>query len=350
MSQPEQTTPDVEVIDDEEHLRRPFILGAGEPPLMPALITDIPGRFVAFCQSTGLSAKDVVTSSMCAMPMPRYHGGDNPRQWGAELNPQLLWHPLLWLPASVTAVRTITDAVSGRDREESADEHCARLALELMASNLYEAETGTWVDVLSLYGIDSQSDETIERLAGWLAGAPDTVLDSIDISELLDMPGHREWASDLVAAMSPALMLSRFALLSSDVLEILDEFANPDAFDDTALPVVTEAVSTVLSIAAFELSEIPAERIAELPEVSVRTPDEVRETLSAAGREVAEWNAGGIGELMDVVVTPAAELISAIKDQFTPDYMQVDAWLTGRDEIPGLSGGSELAVAAGADV
>lgn len=139
-----------------------------------------------FQEVTGLSGDRIVSSPLCAVPLPIARRDDLGllERWPAEMNPELLWLPLFWLPEVVLTRYLIENPNTREERMETDDEWALRVASELGAAGLYDPETGAWMDVLAAHGIDIEAPDTVLRLGAWLEGESDPVLDHIDLSPL----------------------------------------------------------------------------------------------------------------------------------------------------------------------
>ena len=73
---------------------------------------------------------------------------------------------------------------------EPDDIWCLRVCLELQAAGLYDTDTGTWIDA-SLAGLNGNDPDTAARVDRWLAGAPDSLLDRLDLCDTSIGPANR---------------------------------------------------------------------------------------------------------------------------------------------------------------
>lgn len=201
---------------------RPYLTEPNESLLLatsPLLSTT---RFAAFLDDSRLPMNRVVLSKMCSVPIPLYvneTGGG--RQFPEGTNPSLLWHPLFWLPKS------LSNHLSYRDSEnvvhvESDDQWAARVALTLVTSGVYDPENGTWLDMFSVVGLDIDDEMTIDRAVEWLEGTPDPDIDQIDLSPFTELPGQPHWAFHSVQSIFGELEQSSYGLLANGTLEVID--------------------------------------------------------------------------------------------------------------------------------
>jgi hypothetical protein len=162
----------------------------------------------------------------------------------ATINADLWWHPLLWLPTWLIARRNYdTDGVEN-------DLHYAyRVAYLLTFSDVYEQETGAWLDVLDTYDISEEeirdyianeaSEETVEKiesvdLSMYFSGDVDMdaleksffdLLDKMLFSALVDIARYtRETATD-----SNALDFAKELLKQFTPMYVTDELLAMDS-------------------------------------------------------------------------------------------------------------------------
>jgi hypothetical protein len=137
-------------------------------------LLDLIVQAVNFTEHTGLTADEVVLSSRCAAPLPAYPAQwpDGHRRW-PNLRPEALRHPLMWLPPC------LTDPL--HDGRLDRDVWAMRVAIDMEARGVYDPSTGRWTDVLAAHGLDHHDASTRDRLARWLDGAPDDVLDRVEL-------------------------------------------------------------------------------------------------------------------------------------------------------------------------
>ncbi|MFC7879634.1 hypothetical protein [Isoptericola sp. NPDC057391] len=170
----------------------------------------------------------LLLSPLSAVPLPMpWTVPAGRRRWPA-LRPEAMWHPLLWLPRRLGTPRVLRDPAAGRTRGEAYDEWALRVVLELTESApvtveggrwlllhdpahgrhvrpadpgddalvpLYDAHSGTWLDVLATVGLDVDDPADVARVRAWLDGEPDEALDRVDLDRHLRARGRDEaWA------------------------------------------------------------------------------------------------------------------------------------------------------------
>ena len=78
-----------------EYRRRQFLTRPGESLLLPLQAMDIVEPLTALTRSSGLDNASIVSSPLVAVPLARR---DPASRWPANIEVQLLWKPLFWLP------------------------------------------------------------------------------------------------------------------------------------------------------------------------------------------------------------------------------------------------------------
>lgn len=214
------------------YARRPSLLEAGEPLLLCRSTISTAVRFSAFSKETGLGPEAILSSTLCAMPLPIYSdfGVDTqgqPRKRWAGTKAEVMWHPLMWLPPRLAGRYTLSDPDTGETELEDDDTWAIRVAFEMTASGLYDPDTGTWIDILATVGINIDDELDLARVQDWLDGYPDEVLDDIDLTDYLDVTPS-SWALDAALAMRDDLEAASWALIADDLLGMADETLNPE--------------------------------------------------------------------------------------------------------------------------
>lgn len=174
------------IVTDEILARPAWPTKPGIDLLLPIDLVSLYGDAASFAASTNLRPGiDFMISNMIATPLPIYPSAfPSPRKRWEEMNPALMWHPLFWLPQSLSGRMTF-QFEDDSSRLESVEEYAIRLAIELSDSEIYDQETGTWIDVLALAGLDAEATQVLARLTAWCGGADDGDLDAIDVSGFL---------------------------------------------------------------------------------------------------------------------------------------------------------------------
>lgn len=197
---------------------------------------------------SGLDPRQVTIVPGIGTPLFLGHVAEHFRDKWPGLNPKMAWHPLLWLPDEYLYTRDIEDG--GQLREMTQMEWAANIALncemlrgcqfndvalipiwdintplvrrdrdkdnfgveiphyeeydypveqdvfyrvnkpgEPLPIHLYNNLDGSWLDVLSLVGIDVFTPEGEARVDRWLKGAADEALDNLSLAPLLSIDG-----------------------------------------------------------------------------------------------------------------------------------------------------------------
>lgn len=213
-----------------DYVRRRALTTEGEPLLLGRSVLESAVRFDTFRASAGLAATDLISSPLASVPLPNYatigtRPDGTPRRRWAGTHPQIMWHPLMWLPASTTTRHTITTA-DGRTLVEDDTTWVIRTCLEATASGLYDAATGAWIDILSTVGLNVEDDLDLARVQDWLDGEPDEVLDDIDLSHHLAVE-PATWALEAALLMREHLTRASWALTADELLACVEELSEP---------------------------------------------------------------------------------------------------------------------------
>jgi len=159
--------------------RRPYLTGPGDSLILPPSSFALNTLYESWVADTGIEPDRLVFSALVGSPLPLRDFGRGPRGWDPQMNPAMFWHPLLWLPEAIALPLPPLD---DNDVEEPLDAWALRVAWELVWSAMYDAEAGTWVDILSVYGLNVEDPAVQARVTAWLSGNQDPVLDNIDLS------------------------------------------------------------------------------------------------------------------------------------------------------------------------
>lgn len=209
-----------------DHVRRPSLVTPGTPLLLCRDTIETAVRFRSFVEEAGIPEHLVLTSTLCAVPLPVYTNfgtfpDGRPRRRWEGTRAEFMWHPLMWLPPRVAYRYNIDDPATGASRIEDDDLYAIRLAFELTASGLYDPTTGTWLDILATVGIDIDDDLDLARVQDWLDGYPDEILDAIDLTDHMDIE-DRDWALESALALRDNLEHASWALIADDLLNLGD--------------------------------------------------------------------------------------------------------------------------------
>lgn len=283
--------------------RRTLQNDPGEALLIARSALDTATRFSDWLDLSGLPAELVLVDPLISVPVPLAdlrHG--SARRWPADVNPEIMWHPLMWLPERL-ARRYQVEAEDGTVRVESDTEWVVRLALELSMSPLYDLDSGTWLDVLSVVDLDIDDPAVQDRVSAWLHGTDDDVLDGIDLSPLVDVEASLDWALESAEEILPTLQPASWALLSDDLTKLVLEVVESAGTVEEA----RHQTDMIASLAISALASVPA------------AGDE--ETPVASWRRVIAALPGFHGSLDDLLAGPLDELSEsfyAIRDDYWP--------------------------------
>jgi len=306
----------------------------GEPLEVASSTLRSAARYRTWAADTGIGAEWLTPQPLCCVPLPVYPAGwpAGRRRWPG-LRPAMMWHPLLWLPERLATRYTLLDDAGGRSAEPD-DVWALRVCLEVQASGLYDADTGSWLDVLSLAGLDGDDPDTMTRVGGWLDGRPDRVLDGLDLTEHVDRPGDPDWAVFAAIAELPALQVISWAVTALDLLEACEELTETGG--DTGR--VRRAAAAIAALAGTNLRGLPDDG-----GLSVTGDRDPPADEPPAGRGVnaedAWWDGmvnrirlftGDPRELIDTLVRDMADRLTIILDIYAPDAET----LLGADPAP----------------
>ncbi|XBH22946.1 hypothetical protein V5R04_06965 [Jonesiaceae bacterium BS-20] len=287
------------------HSRKAFLTEPGQQLLSFAGPNDViellDERPVAWAHLTGLDEKQVMTNPLLTIPLPLYVSHRNPydpavatdpRVYFPDVKPEALWHPLFWLPSRLADIRSV-NVTSPND-----DEWACRVAIQMVATGMYDPTSGTWYDVLAAYGLDVNDPADLARITAWQRGGADPILDTIDLDdefrpegtdvplnwdqELLVEAAYNAHVADFTSGLARPAMWGRFA---RDLYTDYNPFREPNiGVDDETL----------------------AEYVGALIQVGLRSVAEARHPGDGAPR-ITEW------AMADVSLTPgmSAEEIQA---------------------------------------
>lgn len=220
--------------------RRSWELEEGQPLVLARDPLELGHRLLSFTGLTGVAPEDILVSRLVSIPLPdpdvdvedtnSLPPGPMARRAALSaraakasggvpaetVNPESLWHPLLWLPPRL-ASRFCWDEPDGTTSVETEEGWALRVALELTLASLYDVPSGTWLDVMAYVGIDLDSQAGLDRVRAWLSGGEDETLDNLDLTPDIEVEDDPEWA--LASASSMIDDLVRLAHASgSDAL------------------------------------------------------------------------------------------------------------------------------------
>lgn len=211
---------------------RPFVTKPGEALILPLDPVDRVLRGGEFTDALGLPRDAVVDSQMVAIPVPSYavpaEGEGAGARWG-RVKPEMLWHPLFWLPERLAARYTSHDE-DDRMTVETDDHWALRVMWEMTASALYDPETGEWADVLALAGLDIDDPETLMRVTEWQLGVADEILDAITLDDLLRVETDPDWSIVAASSIEDAVRRTVWARSANTLLDW--SYRSEQSFED----------------------------------------------------------------------------------------------------------------------
>lgn len=289
-----------------EPLRRRFLTDPGEPlvggtdPLQAAL------RYGQAQGYWGIPDSHLIAPPVVGCPLPVYPAnGFAGRRWKG-MNPAAMWHPLLWLPPRLQGRYMISGA--NGDVMEDDDLYAVRVLAEMTVAGLYDEQAG-WLDVLALAGLDVDQPTQVARVAAWLAGEPDELLDGIDLSEfLLEAEvayGSQDWAIDYALTGMAAIRAICWADASSCLLADCDSIVDCDSDRSAYL-----SASTVAQLGHRYFRALPAAADSEVSWWSA-----VHRRIEQVGQDKQSLIVGPVGEM--------ANRLSEIKDTYWPVLQRI---------------------------
>lgn len=229
---------------------RSFLTHPGEALTVQDDINEMLTREQLFTRYTGIPVESVHISPLIAVPVPVYPADSERRRW-AGTHPEAMWHPLMWLPEKLQKVFELEPG-----RHETLDEWALRVLFSLDRAGLYDQDTGQWVDLLQPAGIDVENPDDIARIQTWLDGAPDPILDGIDLTSLFEETapeGNPDWALVQAVTVEPIIRQRATGAIANNLVELLtspygsDGEPLPEAGLDS--PGIVQRLTAVLTIA-----------------------------------------------------------------------------------------------------
>jgi len=235
---------------------RPGYTKPGEPLLIARDPVEMLFREKMWEQSTKMKlGRDFIMPPVSAYPLPIYplNWPKGRKRW-ENIPPEAMWHPLLWLP-KILAERLPQHYVDRYGRvvegEESANSWAVRVLVELTSTGFYDIETGAWLDVLALHGIDIDDSRDLERISKWLAGADDKELDSIDLTEYFTYPHNPAWSPDYMTEALDVVLKAAASSYSYGTLEWLIPVRNTESED-----AILDALVVACALAAEKIGPV----------------------------------------------------------------------------------------------
>lgn len=250
------------------------------------------GRFL---EETGLSAEDVATAVTTVMPIPLFADRSQVR----HSTPEAWTNPIMWMPADWR------NDLGGWTSNQAA----LRIMWEVIAAGLYDQDHG-WVDVLYLHGIDIDEESDKARVARWITGGADEVLDAIDITDVLVRADNPEWAAEMAESNVAEVTAACYAAIARSIHETAEHsLKDPEIIDEAVLL----CQLTAATLRAIETLDGKAYHVySELAE-SIATKGQAKEAIESVMRFCSDV----LDETDDVLV----------------------AFLTGEEPVPDTTAG-----------
>ena len=292
-----------------EITRRPYLTEPGESLFLARSPIETALRFGAFVRDTGLSGSEVSTSALCAVPIPLYQDFAERRRW-AGTRIEMMWHPLLWLPEHLQGPQTLV--FNGEPYEEPWDFYVTRLCIELEVSGIYDPESGTWLNVLSLAGLNIDEEMTQARLKRWMSGARDDRLDALTLEPHIRDNQDPDWAYDRSGELTEGLIQMSWAISAKSLAEALEDLTIGEVSEDA---VNDETVSDEDYVWSPGQRQQVASQIVALGATSLDGASQFS-WLDAAD-DIRGWE-GTEAELLEGPVAGARALLEMIAEEFEP--------------------------------
>ena len=204
---------------DLSKLRQHYLTKPGQA----LIISDDPiGRlysFSQFAEDTGLHPENITMDSVCAVPLPMITEDMNPERPYAQVNPEMLWHPVFWLPARLMERQAYEDD-NGATYIEDTRLWSLRVSLEMLSGLIYDPETG-WLNMMELIGLDVQNPADLHRIRNWQNGGEDESLDSINLDELMRDDKDPAWALETARGVIDDMDGAQWSVQASALAEYL---------------------------------------------------------------------------------------------------------------------------------
>lgn len=289
-------------------LRRAHLAAPGEPLLLARSPIGSVLRFGRCMDDWGIGAEALLSSPMCATPLPVGPGtwdADGPRRWPGT-RPEAMWHPLMWLPRRLAERQWIPDG--DNVITEPLDVWSVRVAIELSTAGMWDQESGTWFDVLGSVDIDIDTADGVERVRRWLDNGRDGTLSGIDLSEHIDDSEHLGWAADVAIEAMDDLYVASWALGADDLLFDLEGMRADIASGERPPAGARSDLALVASVGGTWMADVPAEL----------TGVDEREWWPRLAEMVATFN-GPKDDFCTRVVDTAVVHLEAIRDATWPE-------------------------------
>lgn len=263
--------------------RIPFLTGPEDRLLLNEDPITFLERFDAFAEASALDPDLLLASPVVKSPLPVSVKSQAWRERFASVKPEFLWHPMMWLPEHLAFRIRYQFDDSSEPELESDDVWAIRVGLELTANGVYDPDSGTWLDVLAYHGLDKDSPVDRARIAAWIAGAADPVLDSIDLTALTLNRDDPQWSLRIALQLADDLVPAQWAMTATSIIETIETMLLQPDTDDALKRRLLEVMSQV---AAVMLKSVPAD-----PETGLDAVDTLTILADEAAHDDADVDA-----------------------------------------------------------
>lgn len=193
------------------------------------------GEFLEFAQ---LHGGQVVVTPLVALPIPRYDTDGVPAFEREAIPTEALWHPWFWIP---------TEMARRRDGETD-DEWAMRIAIESSVVGFYDEDTASWLDILTLAGVDVGTNEGRRVVESWKGGS---VCELTALPNVVDAAAYNEedhdWGFTIAQSWARDCWVYAFHTQSRSLADYLTD--ERDADGSPASERFYESLSTVVTLA-----------------------------------------------------------------------------------------------------
>lgn len=209
--------------------RHQYLLNPDEGAITSPSIAVLANRTQEFMNDTNIDPQELIVSPVVQVPVPTLlvHKGERVRP---HVSPEMMWFPLFWLPEAVGLRRIMPAEGENEERTESDAEWAIRVMTMAGTAGLFDAETGTWLDVLSTVGLDADDDLVAARVTSWMDGEADPDLDRINLTPLFDETDAEE-AANAALENSPNIIAAQYAIGASDLGESITGVLEDETLD-----------------------------------------------------------------------------------------------------------------------
>lgn len=202
-------------------------------------------RLDDLARDTTLDTNRFISTPLTAVPIPLYPAIEEGNRRWEGLNPELMWHPLMWLPDRLAYPYLLTDTdEEGQElqRLETTEELSIRIMLELTQANLYNPTNAGWVDVLALHDLDATDPSTLHRIDQWLQGKKDPQLDAINLDPYITDTEDPDWAIHVTHEIYTDVVCASWHIIATDIAHVLREARESKATPDDLRRTLTLAI------------------------------------------------------------------------------------------------------------